>query len=596
MSNFKEEIKEKINSAPETIESLFKNIYTIPVFQRPYKWGKEEIEEFIKDLFKSYEKNKIWFAGTIYLKESETIKSSLIKYNLIDGQQRITTIVLILMVYYVLNKENLELTEVLKEIEKMLKKEQHNLIENEGSEKRIFNILFENYKKYNAEDIKNIVTGNKIEEELKHNFCIIYDNIEAKIKNLNMEKRRNVFQFIKEKMILISIVVKIDYDEMFEIFDSINSKGKPLEEIDKIKSYIFRNLKKEDYSDYLIKWGNLIEKTEDNLDNYIYIFIKAYHRYYKETLSMKYFESFCEKELQNHYQKNILAENIKAFLDDLYNNVEQYRNLRNSKLPFKNNETQYYFEAINELSYQHPLPLIFRALCEYNKNKNKETLKNVIISSFKFMFTYQTIFDKDSKASQDVYVRLMPKIYGQEKLDSKLVKKEYINVLENERINKEKIKGEIEDRVAYSRKDTDVLLAFYQLTNDKKTTDYDMASWILKNKDKVQRDHILVQTPNDSDKKLKYRMYKDNEEKERLKLLEGNDFKKYVPTLESDMYYDEFKEKTLHKIGNLRLLSATANISKSNNTEGNMFTYKQVKERGRRIANFLVNKTTLFEI
>ena len=72
-------------------------IKEIPTYQRPYSWDKIQVNQLIDDVLASVENKKEWFIGPIftsYVKQKDSIRE------LLDGQQRITTIILILRVFY----------------------------------------------------------------------------------------------------------------------------------------------------------------------------------------------------------------------------------------------------------------------------------------------------------------------------------------------------------------------------------------------------------------------------------------------------------------------------------------------------------------
>jgi uncharacterized protein with ParB-like and HNH nuclease domain len=89
--------------APKTVQQFFSmEVYSrrIPEYQRPYSWEKSNILDLIKDVVSASEKKKPWFLGPIF---TTVVPAS--KYrisNLLDGQQRITTIQLILLEAYVI--------------------------------------------------------------------------------------------------------------------------------------------------------------------------------------------------------------------------------------------------------------------------------------------------------------------------------------------------------------------------------------------------------------------------------------------------------------------------------------------------------------
>ena len=58
------------------------------------------------------------------------------------------------------------------------------------------------------------------------------------------------FDFFETNIRFIAIKVNVNLMKLFSIFESINAKGKKLEEVDLIKNYIFQNIKEEDYKEY----------------------------------------------------------------------------------------------------------------------------------------------------------------------------------------------------------------------------------------------------------------------------------------------------------------------------------------------------------
>ena len=78
-----------------TVEKLFKGEkkISIPPYQRPYSWTEKEVKELLNDLTNTLEAKKKWFCGPIFTSQINFQDSNQL---LLDGQQRITTIFLIL--------------------------------------------------------------------------------------------------------------------------------------------------------------------------------------------------------------------------------------------------------------------------------------------------------------------------------------------------------------------------------------------------------------------------------------------------------------------------------------------------------------------
>lgn len=135
---------EKFTLDTKNVKSIFTQLYRIPFYQRPYDWENKDIENFIKDIFEQalvYDEtpsshtisNK--FIGTIVLTPSSLRpnKVSTTINDIVDGQQRITTLQLILVS---LHKYGLSLEDELKRVSKKLQKIEDN--DNEKLNELIF--------------------------------------------------------------------------------------------------------------------------------------------------------------------------------------------------------------------------------------------------------------------------------------------------------------------------------------------------------------------------------------------------------------------------------------------------------------------------
>ena len=89
------------------LENLFKSMYDVPVYQRPYSWDKEQVEVLLNDIIEAYQsdsKDEGYYTGNIIVYDkNDKINGLITKYDIIDGQQRITTFTLILMALYTLS-------------------------------------------------------------------------------------------------------------------------------------------------------------------------------------------------------------------------------------------------------------------------------------------------------------------------------------------------------------------------------------------------------------------------------------------------------------------------------------------------------------
>lgn len=94
-----------------SINDVFKHMYSVPVYQRPYSWESSQINVLLDDIFNAYnlpndEKEEGYFIGSIYIHDkNEKLKGLIQKYEIIDGQQRLTTVSLLLLSLFSLAKQ-----------------------------------------------------------------------------------------------------------------------------------------------------------------------------------------------------------------------------------------------------------------------------------------------------------------------------------------------------------------------------------------------------------------------------------------------------------------------------------------------------------
>ena len=202
----------------------------IPKYQRPYKWTKEHVKQLFDDI-QAFKNKSAYRLGTIVLHWDGKKKEK----NIVDGQQRIVTLLMII----------------------------HALRNKEGINEKL---------KTQLEDLK------KLEEKLTFSSYIskknIYDNykvIKKRVKNFNTEH----INFLLNKCEFATFTLD-DVSEAFQFFDSQNARGKDLEPYDLLKAYhlyAFRtNKQDEDRQVELVNtWEDAISKNKlGELFNYLH--------------------------------------------------------------------------------------------------------------------------------------------------------------------------------------------------------------------------------------------------------------------------------------------------------------------------------------
>ena len=222
--------------------------FIIPIYQRNYDWQIRNCEQLLKDIDAE---NRHHFFGTIvYLINN---KLDIYEYIIIDGQQRITTVILLLYALYNLyknKKREIINHNVFNKLKLIFTKKDNSLLKLRYLNK---NINLDSFLQDNSLCNKNIVD----------NYNFFYDYIYKNYKNID-----DIYNKL-EKLEIVKILVDKE-DDPQRIFESINSTGVSLSEGDKIRNLILMdkssNEQIEIYNKY---WSKIEENTFGKISSFM---------------------------------------------------------------------------------------------------------------------------------------------------------------------------------------------------------------------------------------------------------------------------------------------------------------------------------------
>lgn len=264
----------------------FKNIqYKIPEYQRPYAWSEEEILTLIEDI-QDFEE-EIYYLGSLTVnKIQENI------FEVIDGQQRLTTLFILL-----------------KSISRILNININNSLSFTYREKS--NVILNNIN--NLENIKDLLNIDDIFDKTKLDELFKEDSIckgkhiiESKLKELK-EKDLNKFIDQLKKVKLYRIIVPKDTD-LNRYFETMNTRGEQLEQADLVKSKLISNITNSKNRQIFA----LIWEACSNMDKYVQMsFSKEMKkRFFKYDISSYNDFDFNDIELKENEKKRKLNDII----------------------------------------------------------------------------------------------------------------------------------------------------------------------------------------------------------------------------------------------------------------------------------------------
>ncbi|GAA8512804.1 DUF262 domain-containing protein [Helicobacter pylori] len=268
-----ESIEGKAYKLKDILATEFDAYYQIPIYQRPYQWTEENCKKLLDDLFSSYEyyKESDYFCGSLVLiaigKDSETSATT---YDIVDGQQRLSTFILLAKVLVTLYDK--DLNENCKASRDFLEK---SLGDTEGEKRKrlIFNTIglnakddfqdalkfFDNFDASKGENSKSNAPSKGKNSYLNNAICLKNYLEEKEIENINAFIKWLYFRviFIRTTCSNISMALRI--------FSVLNARGLPLHAIDIFKAELLKKLAKEhEQEEFVSRWNALRQKCSEN--------------------------------------------------------------------------------------------------------------------------------------------------------------------------------------------------------------------------------------------------------------------------------------------------------------------------------------------
>ncbi|KZK05280.1 hypothetical protein AB996_2041 [Lactococcus cremoris] len=272
---------------------LEKSIFVIPRYQRVYSWkvGKNEIEnkqvnDFWNDIVGRYEKQETDYFGGILL--NKKLEGDIIKYEVVDGQQRLITSILL---YAALGREWGDRLPIVLDVDD----------ENQTIRKICNNCEIDNGEK-------------------RTNIGRAYSFFKNSIGEVNTEKLKLYFENVKLSVAII--------DNEFEsnlLFGRLNTRGLPLSDVELIKYHIFSKFDNHSgpgYDDIPLQiWKQIQDTLSHSIDRSLNIeeFIYIYWRIENPVIEFS-FDNFKSRYSEEHYLSEFLSKILELVLK-----VEKYK-------------------------------------------------------------------------------------------------------------------------------------------------------------------------------------------------------------------------------------------------------------------------------
>lgn len=239
-----------------TVEKCFQDFFVVPDYQREYVWTEEkEVAQLLNDMYEAYssDKGKEYFLGTTVVFNNNGVKE------LIDGQQRTTTLFLMLCAFRnIYIKKSLPVGII----------EQHLFnatYDEDGNEVQKYHLELQ-YQ--DSTGVLDAIFHDEVLTSFKSNsasklygaYRSIYQFIENNTVN-DTDELKGLFMYFFRQLKFIQIMTP-DINDALKIFETINDRGVGLNPMDLLKNLIFRQVEREKFYTLKDKWKVLVETLE----------------------------------------------------------------------------------------------------------------------------------------------------------------------------------------------------------------------------------------------------------------------------------------------------------------------------------------------
>ena len=421
--------------------------FIVPEYQRPYVWQEENIQELIDDLYYAFEnkQNSEYFLGALVLKR--TREKEFKEYEILDGQQRLTTLCMMMAVLRdLMKKPQYKWT-----LSQMIYQEENELLK----------VPSRNRIKYNTRDkvkdfVKNYIIANGSTK--KKDLINYHEDTNISVSNMAkaISSMHNIFES-KENLeafavfllnnVLFIYVSTDNTEDAFRLFTILNDRGIPLSNADILKSINIGEVPEEDLDEYSKNWEYLEEKYHKGFDRFL-SFVRTI------LLKNKPASNLLDEYEKNIYRKNILKKGKNTIdflveLDEIYDKIidlndenlsNEYKNLVTiMKIGLHSDEWipavmsyflkfEYYNldKFIKKLEYK----FVGDLMSNVSPSKRRENLNNIIKTieivnkeNIDTLFENKELFDIDKNIFRN---NINGEVYGKKYTKYLLLKIEYL--------------------------------------------------------------------------------------------------------------------------------------------------------------------------
>ena len=374
-----------------------RNQFFIPIFQRRYSWGKRQCEQLWDDVLRIGQKRDIpsHFLGSIvYMADGVQSVASVSRLLVIDGQQRLTTLsLLILALGKVIEEQDNEVGITLDQLSSFY-------LFNDKTEGELrYKLLLTGHDK---ETLIQLLENRERSDDSSRRLVENYDFFADKLRHADLEA---VYTGI-QKLMVVDIALDHRYDNPQLIYESLNSTGLELSEADLIRNYVLMGMPS-DQQDKLYEnyWFPMEQRFGDEYANWFDWFIRDYLTL--ETRQIPNIKRVYEK-FKAHIPNTTDPETLEIIVAKISRYSKYYVNF--ALLQESDSELQECFTDIQDLRAGVARPFLLEVYEDYAQGKIERA---EIIEILRLVESYvfrRAICDIPTNTQNKTFASLMTKI------------------------------------------------------------------------------------------------------------------------------------------------------------------------------------------
>lgn len=400
-----------LTAEQKTIEGIFgspNETYVIPMYQRPYSWGFDQLYELYKDLMSAYNEDEPYFLGNIIMARSKDYSNDG-KSSVVDGQQRIITIWTLIKVLSLYLPDINSLQRALYVVpwsgKDQLPKIESKIFENNDDD------AIDSIFKYDKEKIESRykavatcdgINERKCESKVEHALLYFYQQFVA-LKDDKFDLA-GFAQFLMRRVTMLPIVQSADGQEDAEnkaltIFETINNRGMDLEDADIFKARLYDSAyTKEQREEFIAMWVDFKADCDE-----LKLSVDDIFRYYSHIIRGRQRITSNEKRLREFFSNEPFSPlktlNYKEVLEDLNKilSILKYMNKERGD----SNDVGIWLQIINAYTNQYPTYALVVYL--YYNNVDTDEEKHRFISFLQSLIRYCFYMGSTTSVKFNIY-------------------------------------------------------------------------------------------------------------------------------------------------------------------------------------------------